>query len=88
MYVDPAYKFQSIIGADEREVQPLFANYSKQCNYFFDIGASDGYCSLFYKKYNPSGEVYLFDADAKFQDIQKAHFDLNDIAKVFNHLQG
>ncbi len=26
MYVDPAYKFQRIIGADEREIQSLFVN--------------------------------------------------------------
>ena len=79
MYIDPAFKFQRLIGADELEVQSVFVNYSKHCSYLFDIGASDGYYSLLFKKYNPSGEIYLFDPDQKFNEIQKAHFTLNNI---------
>ena len=51
MNIDVSSKAQRIIGLDEREIQKPFMNYSKNCNYFFDIGASDGYYSLLYRKY-------------------------------------
>ena len=79
MYIDPAFKFQRLIGADEFEVQSLFTGYTKQCDHFFDVGASDGYYCLLYKKYNATGEVYLFDSDPGFSEIQKTHFALNNV---------
>lgn len=84
MYIDPTYKIQRIIGADEHEIQSLFVDFAKKCNCFFDVGASDGYYSLLYKKYNPLGEVYLFDADEKFEEIQKKHFAINNINEGFH----
>ena len=79
MYVDTENKIQRIIGADEREIQNTFAGFSKKCEILFDIGSSDAYYGLFYKKYNPSGQAYLFDADEKFKKIQEEHFELNNI---------
>jgi methyltransferase FkbM-like protein len=79
MYIDPDYKFQRIIGADEREIQALFIDFSKRCAVFFDVGASDGYYSLLFRKYNASGTLYLFDGNEGFKEIQSAHFALNNI---------
>lgn len=84
MFINPTYKVQRIIGADEREIQSLFVHFAKKCNYFFDVGSSDGYYSLLYKKYNPSGEVYLFDTDEKFEEVQKNHFAINKINSGFH----
>lgn len=84
MYLDPTFKFQRLIGADEREIQSLFVRFSKICTCLFDVGASDGYYSLLYKKYNPPGEVYFFDADKKYEAIQEAHFALNDMPTGHN----
>jgi len=79
MYIDAGNKTQRILGTDENEIQSCFVDFSKKCNHFFDIGASDGYYGLFYKKYNPKGQAYLFDSDVRFEKIQKEHFQLNSI---------
>ncbi len=79
MHIDPDYKFQRIIGADEREIQALFVDFSKQCAVFFDVGASDGYYSLLFRKYNVSGALYLFDGNTGFKEIQTTHLSLNNI---------
>ncbi len=84
MNIDPAYNFQRIIGVYEFEIQSLFIHFTKKSNYFFDIGAFDGYYSLIYKKYNPDGEAYLFELDKNLEPIQKTHFALNDITDGFH----
>lgn len=83
MHLDPDYKFQRIIGADEREIQGLFVDFSKKCRLFFDVGASDGYYSLLFRKFNTTGELYLFDGNAAFKEIQAAHLALNNISEGY-----
>ena len=78
MYINPDYKFQRLIGADEHEIQSLFVNYSKRCTMFFDVGASDGYYSLLFRKYNTSGPLFVFDGNPGFKEIQSKHFALNN----------
>jgi hypothetical protein len=79
LYVDPAHNLQRLTGTYEREILSTFSNWAKKCRYFFDIGAFDGYYSLIYKKYNPAGNLYLFDIDKSLEDIQKTHFAINSI---------
>ncbi|HLK28376.1 MAG TPA: FkbM family methyltransferase [Puia sp.] len=81
MYIDLQNKIQRIMGTDEREIQSSFVRFAKKSGYFFDIGASDAYYGLFYKKYNPTGQAYLFDADKKFEQIQKENFDINHFSE-------
>jgi hypothetical protein len=84
MFINPAYKIQRLIGTEEREIQNIFVRLAKKCSCFFDVGASDGYYSLLYKKYNSSGVVYLFETDEKFGEVQKAHFEMNNIHEGFH----
>ena len=84
LYVDPVYNLQRLTGAYEHEILATFVNWAKTCNCFFDIGAFDGYYSLVYKKYNPAGDVYLFEANKTLEAIQKKHFALNYITTGFH----
>lgn len=85
MNIDVSSKAQRIIGLDEREIQKPFMDYAKKCNYFFDIGASDGYYSLLYRKYNPTGTIYMFEAQTKFKIEQEEHFKLNGFKIDYHH---
>ncbi|HVX51513.1 MAG TPA: FkbM family methyltransferase [Chitinophagaceae bacterium] len=82
--MDPNYNAQKIIGSYEHEIQSVFVKQAKRSDCFFDIGAAEGYYSLLYKKYNPLGEVYLFDIDKNLRSVQEAHFALNKIADGFH----
>ena len=84
LYVDPVYNLQRLTGAYEQEILATFVNWAKTCNCFFDIGAFDGYYSLVYKKYNPAGDVYLFDANTNLENIQQKNFALNNITAGFH----
>lgn len=85
MNIDVSSKAQRILGLDEREIQKPFKDYSKICNYFFDIGASDGYYSLLYKKFNATGHIYMFEAQTKFKAEQEEHFKLNGFKIDYEH---
>lgn len=85
MKIDISSKAQRVIGLDEREIQKPFRDYSRTCDYFFDIGASDGYYSLLYRKYNPSGTIYMFEAQTKFKVEQEEHFKLNGFKIDYHH---
>src|SRR5437764_713661 len=74
LYVDPIYNLQRLTGAYEHEILGSFVNWAKKSNCFFDIGAFDGYYSLIYKKYNPAGEVYLFESNKNLEALQQKHF--------------
>jgi len=77
MNLNPSFASKTILGLEELEIQPYFVEYSKKCDYFLDIGSSNGYYGLFYKKFNPGGKVYSFEAQDRFRDIQKKHFEVN-----------
>jgi hypothetical protein len=84
MHLDSAYNLQRLTGAYEHEILATFVSWSKKCGCFFDIGAFDGYYSLIYKKYNPAGDVYLFEADKNLEEIQRKNLALNNIASGFH----
>src|SRR5688500_15254020 len=71
-------KIQRLYGLDEHEIQKTFKKYSKVCETYVDIGASDGYYGLLYRKTNSMGQIFLFDANEVFLAEQKANFQLND----------
>lgn len=77
--LNPANKSQLIIGLYELEIQKYFKKYAKICNYIFDIGAAYGYYSLIYKKFNPSGQVFMFEPGySKFNQVQLKNFKANN----------
>ena len=83
MNIDINSKSQRVLGLDEREIQKAFKEYSKMATHFFDIGGSDGYYSLIYRKFNPSGVIYNFEAQEHFKKEQVVHFNMNS----FNPIQ-
>jgi hypothetical protein len=83
MNIDINSKSQRVLGLDEREIQKAFKEYSKMATHFFDIGGSDGYYSLIYRKFNPSGVIYNFEAQEHFKKEQVEHFNMNS----FNPIQ-
>lgn len=77
MHIDPATKAQRILGLDERELFEAFTSHSQNSEIFVDIGASDGYYGLVYKKINPKGKVFMFDGGEVFLKEQLHNFQLN-----------
>lgn len=84
MMIDPMYKFQRLIGLDEKEIQKFFVAHANTCEIFLDVGASDGYYSLLYKKFNASGEAFLFEPGIDLRRLQVQHFQLNKIMDGYN----
>ncbi len=77
LYLNAAIASKTILGFEEFETQSFFVNYSKLCNYFIDIGSSNGYYGVLYKKYNKTGTVYSFEPKEQFWEIQKKNFEVN-----------
>jgi hypothetical protein len=86
MRIDIYSKSQRILGLDEAEIQGYFKEYSQKCSHFFDIGASDGYYALIYRKYNPTGQMYLFDANLRFHAEQIENFRINGFKTDFKQI--
>jgi precorrin-6B methylase 2 len=78
IYLNPQYEATMILGTNEIEIQRHFVGFSRECDYFFDIGSSNGYYGLLYKKYNPGGTVFSFDAQEGYVELQKQNFALNN----------
>lgn len=85
MKIDVSSKAQRVLGLDEREIQKPFADYAKKCTHFFDIGASDGYYSLLYRKYNKNGKIFMFEAQDRFKAEQEEHFKMNAFEINYKH---
>jgi len=81
MLMNPASRFQVMMGTYEYEIQRLFTSYAKKCHCFFDIGAGEAYYSLLYKKYNPRGTVYLVDIDKTLETVQEKNFAINGMSE-------
>lgn len=77
MQIDPNSKSQRILGLDEREIQGIFKKYAADSGCFFDIGASDGYYSLIFKKFNPTGKIYAFEVKEDLVKEMKENFERN-----------
>lgn len=77
MKIDPLNKSQRILGLDEFEIHKYFKKFSQQYNAFIDIGSSDGYYSLIYRKYNKTGKIFSCEADANLKGEQIENFKVN-----------
>ena len=85
MHIDPAHKLQRILGMDENELMPIFTAWSLNANAFFDIGASDGFYGLMFRKCNQKGKVFLFEGQKRFIEEQKHNFLLNNFNEEIFH---
>ena len=86
MDIDPETKLQRLLGLDEQEIQNEFTDFSKKSALYIDVGASDGYYGLIYKKYNPAGKVILIEADPKLAPEQKANMEKNGLGDRVDYL--
>lgn len=77
MYIDTNSNSQAILGTREREIQDYFKCFALQCDYFFDIGAPDGYYSLIYRRLNRGGKIFICDINTEYNELQKGNFNLN-----------
>ena len=77
MEIDPAAKTQRLLGLDEREIQRAFVRDARWAEVLVDVGSSDGYYGLIFRKYNPTGAVHLIDANPDFAPVQQAGFRVN-----------
>ena len=77
MQIDPAAKTQRILGLDEREIQPVFVACSRWADVLVDVGSSDAYYGLIYRRHNSAGEIHLIDINPAFAPLQRAHFEEN-----------
>lgn len=77
MRIDPAAKTQRLLGLDEREIQREFVAFSRWAEVLVDIGSSDAYYGLLFRKYNADGTVYLIDGNGAFAPLQRRHFEIN-----------
>jgi hypothetical protein len=85
MKIDVSNKSQRIIGLDEYEIQEVFKKYSEKARYFFDIGASDGYYSLLFRKHNKEGVIFMFEAQDRFKSEISENFSLNKFPVNYHH---
>jgi hypothetical protein len=77
MRIDPNAKTQRVFGLDEREIQSEFVRFARWADTLLDVGSSDGYYGLIFRRHNPDGTIHLIDADPDFAAQQRAHFELN-----------
>jgi hypothetical protein len=77
MQIDVNSKAQRVFGLDEREIQKVFKEFSGKSNYFFDIGSSDGYYSLIYKKLAPQGKIFAFEVKEDLTREMEDNFKTN-----------
>ena len=77
MIIDPNAKTQRLLGLDEREIQRDFVACAKWAEVLVDVGASDAYYGLVFRKHNAQGEIHLVEANEEFQAIQRDHFLAN-----------
>jgi hypothetical protein len=77
MEIDPAAKTQRLLGLDEREIQRAFVRDACWASVLVDVGSSDGYYGLIFRKYNQTGTVYLIDANPDFAPVQQTGFKVN-----------
>jgi len=87
MNIDIRNKAQRVLGLDEKEIMKDFKKFAVKCDTFVDIGASDGYYGLLYRKLNNSGEIFLFEPQPQFQELQSLNFKLNDFTPNFHSSQ-
>jgi hypothetical protein len=90
MKIDPLNKSQRILGLDEFEIHRYFKKFSQQYNTFIDIGSSDGYYSLIYRKYNKTGKIFSCEADADLETEQIENFKVNNfpVDSLFSFTSG
>ncbi len=83
MNLNPQHTSQVIFGLAEAEIAQKFKDYTLGADVFFDIGSAAGFYGLAFRKFNPTGVVYMFDAEPTFVAIQKQNLNLNEWGSNF-----
>jgi precorrin-6B methylase 2 len=78
--VDTACKSSRLVGLDEREIAGATCRLAGEVKIAFDIGANDGWYTLFFASRPNIERVYAFEASAQICPALEANFGLNDPA--------
>lgn len=76
--VDTAFKSMRLIGLDEREIAGATRRLASGVKTALDIGANDGWYSLFFASRPNIERVYAFEPSADIRTALEANFRLND----------
>lgn len=77
IFLDPKHRSLRLFALEENELQPYFKKFSPKCDVFLDLGSSDGYYPLVYRKLNPSGDIYSFEVQEVQALEQPKNFRMN-----------
>jgi hypothetical protein len=77
MKINPSNRSLRILGFNEDEVFPVYKKYAPLTNIYIDLGSSDGYFPLIYRKLNSEGVMYSFDSNPILIREQPAFFNVN-----------
>jgi hypothetical protein len=80
IFLDPKDRSLRYFALEESELQSYFKKFSPKCEVFIDLGSSDGYYPLIYRKMNPAGEIYSFEV----QEIQAVEQPKNFVLNGFS----
>jgi FkbM family methyltransferase len=75
--IDPAHKFQRLIGVDELEIVRHVRRSAAGARTAIDVGASDGYYALYFASQAHIGRVYAFEPDAGLRTHAADNFRIN-----------
>lgn len=76
--VDSATKSMRLLGMDEREVAAATASFTTKAVTAFDIGANDGWYSLFFASHPNVQRVFAFEPETALGQSLRGNFALND----------
>ncbi len=77
LFLDPMHRSLRLFALEENELQSYFKDFSPRCDVFIDLGSSDGYYPLVYRKLNTRGDIYSFEVQEKQALEQVKNFERN-----------
>ena len=77
-HVDPSCKAMRLMGFDEREIVAATRSFASRSVCALDIGANDGWYSLFFASRTNIQKVYAFEPVPELQQDLRSNFALND----------
>ena len=77
IFLDPKDRSLRLFALDETELQTYIRQFAPRCEVFVDLGSSDGYYPLIYRKLNPAGEIYSFEVQEIQAVEQPKNFKMN-----------
>jgi hypothetical protein len=77
IFLDPKDRSLRLFALDETELQTYIRKFAPHSEVFVDLGSSDGYYPLIYRKLNPAGEIFSFEVQEIQAVEQPKNFEMN-----------